>query len=96
MGVFVDELRVWPHAQGPFRAGSCHMTATTVEELHAFAAGLGLRRAWFQDHRIAAHYDLTPPGREAALRRGAIFVPIREQLRARRRGQAPCEGGTRR
>lgn len=96
----VDELQVWPHAKGIFRKGSCHLTATTLDELHAFAARIGMRRAWFQDHPILAHYDLTPARRADALHLGAEVVPMRAQLRARRarieaekRGPVPRDAG---
>jgi hypothetical protein len=84
-GLFlVDELRVWPHARHPFKRGSCHLTTTgTVDDLHAFAASIGMRREWFQRHRIADHYDLTPERRERALRAGAVFVPAKQQARDR-------------
>ena len=84
MTVMVDELRVWPHARGIFRAGSCHLTSTSLDELHVFAARLGLRREWFQDHRIAPHYDLVASKRALALHYGAEFVTAREQCRRRR------------
>lgn len=84
MTVYVDELRVWPHAKHRcFRAGSAHLTADSLEELHAFAKSLGLRRAWFQEHRLAPHYDLSPKRHIAALNRGAMFVPAKEQVRRR-------------
>lgn len=35
-----------------------HLAADTLDELHAFARRLGLRREWFQDGRHP-HYDLT-------------------------------------
>lgn len=84
--IMVDELRVWP---GPkprcFNAGSCHLTTDgPIEELHAFARMLGLRLEWFQDHRLAPHYDLTPKKREWALVIGAVFVPAKVQVRQRR------------
>lgn len=85
MTVYVDELRVWHGAKRPFDKGSCHLTADTEDELHEFATGIGMRRSWFQPHRVAAHYDLTPLRREAALKRGAVFVPGLEQARRRRR-----------
>lgn len=82
----VDELRIWPIPGAPkiFHKGSCHLTASTLEELHEFAARIGLRRAWFQHHRILSHYDLTPARRKAALAAGAIEVPMRVQLVALR------------
>lgn len=89
MSVRVDELRVWPHAKHRcFKAGSAHLTADTLEELHAFAAGLGLRADWFQDHRILPHYDLSPARHAAAIAAGAVVVPMREQLRWERAKRA--------
>jgi Protein of unknown function (DUF4031) len=49
----------------------CHLLADTRTELHAFAAQLRLRRAWFQDHPTEWHYDITPTKRTVALRLGA-------------------------
>ena len=81
----VDELKQWPGARPPFHRGSCHLTTDgALEELHAFAAKIGMRRSWFQDHALAPHYDLTPPRRELAIRLGAIFVGARDQGRRRR------------
>lgn len=82
MTVFVDEVRVWPTKIRCFRSGSAHLTANSVEELHALARRIGLRRAWFQDGRVP-HYDLTPARRQAALEAGAVFVPAKEQARRR-------------
>lgn len=84
MTVRVDELRIWPGAPTPFRGGACHLTADADEELHTFAAGIGLRRACFQPHRLAPHYALTPKMRARALVAGAVFVPALEQARERR------------
>jgi predicted kinase len=95
MAILVDELREYPGAGLPFDAW-CHMaTDGSFEELHAFAARLGLRRAWFQRD----HYDLPPHGRAAAVALGAEEVSTRELLhrmagprgeRARRRALAPA------
>lgn len=82
MTVFVDELARYPTSIACFKSGSCHLTADTLDELHAFAKGIGLRREWFQDTRVP-HYDLTPSKRERALRAGALFVSARQQAIAR-------------
>ena len=83
--IMVDEVRVWPTTILCFKAGSCHLTTDDdLDELHAFARRLGMRRTWFQNHPIAPHYDLTPGRRSLALDLGAVFVPIREQVRKRR------------
>lgn len=88
----VDELRVWPHARHRcFRNGSAHLTVSEPSELpalHAFAARLGLKRAWFQDHPIAPHYDLSPAKHELALKLGAVLVSARDQARERVRRRA--------
>lgn len=80
--VYVDEVRRWPTTIRCLAGGSCHLTADTLDELHAVAAAIGMRRAWFQAGRIP-HYDLTPSRREAALAAGAVFVPAKEQARRR-------------
>lgn len=86
MTVYVDELRRWPTSgMTPvcFRDGSCHLTADTEAELHAFARSIGLRRSWFQDHPIHPHYDLTKRKRELAVEKGAVFKSAREQAEER-------------
>ena len=85
MAVYVDELQVWPNAWGPFRAGSCHLAADTLEELHEFAARLGMKREWFQDHKKHPHYDLVKSRRDRAIRLGAKPVSSREIVNVWRR-----------
>jgi hypothetical protein len=95
MTVYVDELRDYTEiarAKGLPATHWCHLTADTRDELHAFAARLGLRRAWFQDDKVLWHYDLTPGKRVQALRLGATEVTFREigaLITARRWGNAP-------
>ena len=62
-----------------------HLLADDLDELHAFAAQLGLARARFQDLRSGAHYDVDAALRERALALGAIPVSRtadRAQMRA--------------
>lgn len=35
-----------------------HLVADTLEELHGFAAMIGLKREWFQEHPTHPHYDI--------------------------------------
>lgn len=81
--VYVDPLAVFGTDCAPtcFRhKPSCHMYADSLEELHAMAQEIGLKRSWFQDHRMLAHYDLTPFMRQRAIRKGAIAQTRREAV----------------
>lgn len=73
MTVYVDEL---PDGWGKWSGGG-HMLASDIDELHALAERIGLRRAWFQD-RTFAHYDLTRSKRVAALAAGAVAIEVGE------------------
>lgn len=80
MPVYVDTLVVYPNAWGPFLKGSCHMAADTPEELHAMAAKLGMKRAWYQDDPRHPHYDLVKSKRDKAIQLGAQAVSTREMV----------------
>lgn len=68
MAVYIDDYFA------PFgRMKMCHMTSETVEELFAFADRLGLKREWFQDHRVP-HFDVSKAMREKAIALGAVPV----------------------
>ena len=66
----VDKLVEYPHVRLPFKHW-CHMASDVdFEELHAFAAQLGIPRHRFQGD----HYDLPPHLRELAVEFGAEEV----------------------
>ena len=76
MAVMVDPLRRYPDTGLPFDRW-CHMACDEgFEELHAFAALLGIPRRYFQGD----HYDLPPHLRERAVQLGAEEVGTRELL----------------
>jgi hypothetical protein len=61
-----------------------HLTARDLGKLHAFAAGLGFKRSWFQEpgrniaSRRTPHYDLTTTAAfHRACAGGAAFIPPR-------------------
>jgi hypothetical protein len=84
--VYVDDWRQ-EATVGPVTARWSHLTADTVDELHDFAAGLGMRRAWFQAHPhdpLRHHYDVTDRLRDEAIARGAVPVTWRQAARSRR------------
>jgi hypothetical protein len=78
MAVYVDELLgCLPRPMWPWKT-ACHMFADEETELHVFAARIGLKRNWFQQHPVISHYDLTPNKRQQAIRAGAIAVTRQE------------------
>ena len=91
MVVLVDELREYPYVRWTVKHW-CHMVSDeSFDELHAFAAAMGIPRRRFQGD----HYDLHPGLRERAVELGAVEVgtgelvqrmsgPRGERARARR------------
>jgi hypothetical protein len=81
MAVLVDPLREYPDAGLPWTRW-CHLVSDTgFDELHAFAAELGIPRRRFQGD----HYDLHPALRERAVALGALEV-VTGELAARMAG----------
>ena len=94
MTVYVDDSRI-PARVGRHDTRWSHLFADTEDELHAFAARLGLRRSWFQDpvkvgkpfkarpgSRAAQnwHYDVTESKRRQAVSMGAVEVSWRDAV----------------
>jgi hypothetical protein len=90
--VYVDDFGC-PAEVGGYRGRWSHLVADEQDELHAFAARLGLRRAWFQDPTISGkpmparpgtraaegwHYDVTESKRRLAIKLGAVPISIRD------------------
>lgn len=69
MTVYVDD------AVMPWRGQRwAHLMADSLDELHAFAARLGLPRHAFQDKRSGAHYDVNVAMRAQAIELGAVAI----------------------
>lgn len=83
MGVYCDPLfSCEPSAVWPWREASHLFTdCADLAELHALAARIGLRRAWFQNKpgRLP-HYDLTRAKQAAAIRAGAVLLTRAEAV----------------
>ncbi len=77
MTCYVDTVRSYPDAGLRFTE-YCHLLADTREELHAFAAGLGMPRPAFQDHPWRWHYDLPGALRPQAVASGAREVTVHD------------------
>lgn len=80
MSVYVDEA-VWEWRGKKW----CHLLADSLDELHAFAAKLGMQRAWFQSEGRYPHYDLTENKRTVALDLGAIAIDRRKTIEVARK-----------
>lgn len=86
MTVYVDNAKI------PFRGFlMCHMFADSLEELHAMADKIGLRRSWFQVGTNLEHYDVSLSMRALALQHGARLIN-REQMRALIRTRMEARG----
>jgi uncharacterized protein DUF4031 len=67
--VYVDDA-IWPWSGLAW----CHLLADDTDELHRFAAGLGVKRTSYQGPPKTSipHYDLTAWERRRALTSGAL------------------------
>ncbi|MFN0087551.1 MAG: DUF4031 domain-containing protein [Blastocatellia bacterium] len=92
MAILIDSF--YNGSRGPIRYWyrRCgHLVSDhSVEELHDFAARLGLRREWFQAKSIP-HYDLTGGAYDLALELGAVLVSSRDIVRRAVRIEAEFE-----
>ncbi|MGW0454506.1 DUF4031 domain-containing protein [Gordonia sputi] len=74
MTVYVDDMRRTATV-GAITARWSHLTADTDDELHVFAAGLGLPRRWAQyPGTWKSHYDVTDHQRAEAIAGGAVPI----------------------
>jgi hypothetical protein len=91
VSVYVDDMRRQARV-GRMSARWSHLIADDRDELHAFAARLGLKRAWFQDHEYRWHYDVTDSVRVRAIALGAqpiTYMEVGHILVARAAGATP-------
>ena len=62
----------WPTA--------CHLFSDDLDELHRFAAQIGLKRSWFQGGDVP-HYDLNARKRRRAVEAGAVPLMVGPRLK---------------
>jgi len=77
MSAYVDPA-VFKKPNG--RKSYSHLVADTLEELHAFAASIGIKSHFFHKSASYLHYDITAEQRAIAVAAGAIQVSSRELL----------------
>lgn len=59
------------------RMKMCHMIADSEEELHQFAAKIGLKHEWFQNTNNP-HYDVSISYRKKAINCGAAEITVKQ------------------
>ena len=98
MTVYLDDWRQ-PARLGPITDRWSHLVADSDDELHEFAARLGMKREWFQ-HKASrphqGHYDLPERSRSDAVALGAVGITWRQvgrMMRARREAASGNAGG---
>lgn len=80
MTIYVDALVPTGSLKGKsvqvqrvFKDGACHMfTDGPLDELHSFAASIGMKRSWLHNSVDLPHYDLNSARRAIAVKAGAI------------------------
>lgn len=75
MTIYVDQLP--SSGWGKWNSGA-HMLGNDLDELHAMAKRIGLKRSWFQSQSTFAHYDLTASKRALAIGAGAVEIELGE------------------
>lgn len=83
--VYIDDAGVSKYGRGWF-----HLTADSLDELHAFAVRIGLPARAFHRGARHPHYDVTAAQRLSALRSGARAVSPREVVRIARQVLVPA------
>jgi len=68
-----------------------HLVSNNLDELHKFAHRIGLKRKWFQNHRIP-HYDLMGSKPKRALEEGAILLHPHKLLKILKVGKGETDG----
>lgn len=58
-----------------------HMTADSIQELHLFAASIGVARCWFDKPLKHPHYDITAQQKASAMVKGAIEIGRKDFVR---------------
>jgi hypothetical protein len=74
MTVYVDQF---PDSGWGKWNGGGHMLTTDIDELHALAQSIGLKREWFQDKSFP-HYDVQRSKRHLAVQKGAVEIEFGE------------------
>lgn len=88
--IYVDQIQEYPAeclADKPENLGIywAHLWCDDgqLDDLHAFARKIGLKREWFQDRHDFPHYDVVAAKRRLAVLNGATPMQLKEWLKRR-------------
>lgn len=84
--IYVDDARILKHGHAWF-----HLMADSIQELHEFAARIGLPVRAFHNGARHPHYDVTASQRRRALHCGATPISARDAVRIGRRAAVPAQ-----
>ena len=78
--IYVDELE-FQKVGG--RKKYCHMFASDLDSLHAFAKLIGRKRCWYHKMRVSelCHYDLDQKFRDLSIQNGAKEIKSKDYVR---------------
>lgn len=82
--VYIDDAKVPRHGHR-----WSHLTADSLEELHEFAAAIGIATRAFHVGARHPHYDVTESQRRRAIQYGALAVTARDIVRIARNIRHP-------
>ncbi|MGY0201996.1 DUF4031 domain-containing protein [Leptothrix sp. BB-3] len=82
--MYVDDAEVMKRGHAWF-----HLMADNIQELHEFAASIGLAPRAFHRGARHPHYDVTAGQRWRALQNGATSITARDAVRIGRRVAEP-------
>lgn len=82
--IYVDNAGVLKHGYA-----WSHLVADSIQELHEFAARIGLPSRAFHRNARHPHYDITARQRQHAIRHGAMSITAREAVRIGLRAALP-------
>ncbi|MBC8741832.1 DUF4031 domain-containing protein [Paraburkholderia sp. UCT31] len=87
MAAYVDDAAILYRGKPRF-----HLSADSLEEMHAFASAIGVNQCWFHRGTRHPHYDVTAEQRDRAISAGAIPVDQRTLLRVAKGMARPTRG----
>jgi len=78
MTIYIDKAEWVTKAKNPRKQYAHMISDTSLEELHFFAAQMGIKRHFFHQSRACKHYDISGEQIQKVLSAGAYEVSSKE------------------